>query len=98
MTKVTSPLFGAEAHGRIGEIGSFRRGRHGPEFIQHPKTRKVEAGPQPIIRACFQAAKAAHSAIPPIRIKIGDRWVKVRLPRWPEFWRQWLIDHPECRP
>lgn len=33
MVKVIRPLFSDEARGRIADIGSYRRGKHGPEFI-----------------------------------------------------------------
>ncbi|MDS4029496.1 MAG: hypothetical protein RKO66_05435 [Candidatus Contendobacter sp.] len=97
MAKVTRPLFSDEARGPIAGIGSFRMGAHGPEFIAPPKARKAEAQPKPKIRECFKAAKAAHSAIVPERINVNGDWRDIRLPRWPEFWRQWLIDHPDCQ-
>ncbi|MDS4070509.1 MAG: Ig-like domain-containing protein [Candidatus Competibacter sp.] len=40
MTKVTEPLFGFEAWGRIGDIGSFRRGWSCPQFIKAPPAKK----------------------------------------------------------
>ncbi len=96
MARITKPLFSDEARGSIAGLGSFRMGATGPQFIAPPKTRKAERGPRPKIRDCFAAAKAAHSAIVPTRIQIAGEWRDIRLPRWPEFWRQWLIDHPEC--
>lgn len=97
MTKVTGPLFGTQATGKIGPLGAFRAGRHGPEFVapQDP-TRRKATPPRPI-HACFAAAKAAHSAITPTPYWNGIEWRSHRLPSFPDFWRQWLIDHPECR-
>lgn len=40
MTKVTQPLFGTVAIGRIGNIGTFRRGASGPQFIKVPQAKK----------------------------------------------------------
>lgn len=40
MTKVTGPLFGSAAAGRIGSIGTFRRGKSGAQFIRAPKAKK----------------------------------------------------------
>ncbi|KAB2924159.1 MAG: hypothetical protein F9K25_17905 [Candidatus Contendobacter sp.] len=97
MAKVTKPLFSDEARGSIAGIGSFRMGQHGPQFIAPPQTRKVESGERPRIRDCFAAAKAAHSEITPTRVKIDKKWREVRFPKWPEFWRQWLLDHPDCK-
>ncbi|MDS4030785.1 MAG: hypothetical protein RKO66_12020 [Candidatus Contendobacter sp.] len=94
MAKITRPLFSDEARGSVAGLGSFRMGAHGPQFIAPPKTRKAEAQPRPAIRDQFAEAKAAHSAIVPERINVNGDWRNIRLPRWPEFWRQWLIDHP----
>lgn len=96
MTKVSSPLFGTSATGKIGAIGTFRMGRHGPEFIAIAKGSGGWTEPQDRLRACFTAAKAAHSLIEPTRYQVGKRWYSHRIPAWSDFWRQWLIDHPEC--
>lgn len=97
MTKVHSPLFGESAVGRIGNIGTFRMGRHGPEFIRQAQGVARRTDAQARIRECFQEAKAAHSLIEPTRFKIGDQWYEHRIPLWADFWRQWILDHPECR-
>lgn len=97
MAKVTRPLFANSASGPVAGMGSFRMGRHGPEFITPQKARKTEAGPRPKIRDGFAAAQAAYSQITPVKVKFGKKYRLIRLPRWPDFWRQWLIDHPEYR-
>lgn len=97
MAKVTSPLFAESASGPVAGIGSFRMGKNGPEFIAPPKTRKDEVGPQLKMRHCFAAAKAAYSLVTPTKVKFGKEYRLIRLPRWPDFFRQWLIDHPECQ-
>jgi len=96
MTRVTGPLFGTAAVGRIDDIGSFRMGRHGPEFIQQAKGSGGNTDAQQRLRTCFAEAKAAHSAITPTSYWDGDRTRYHRIPDWPTFWAQWLIDHPDC--
>lgn len=46
MTKVTEPLFGFEAWGSIGDIGSFRRGWSCQQFIKAPPAKKSQAKPK----------------------------------------------------
>lgn len=97
MTKIIGPLYGSAATGKLGDLGHFRKGPRGPQFVapQDPAARKaMEARP---IHACLAAAKAAHSAIPPQRVWNGKHWVWRRSPTWKVFWAQWLTQHPECR-
>lgn len=96
MTRIVGPLFGTSAVGRIGTIGSFRMGRHGPEFIQHAVGSGGASPAQLTLRACFSAAKAAHTAIVPTWVGVGEDARFIRVPDWPTFWRQWLIDNPGC--
>lgn len=97
MTKVTGPLFGTSANGNIGDLGYFRTTGTTSEFIAAPDvTARKPTTPRPIHR-CFAEAKAAHHLIPAVRVKEGDVWHTYRTPSWPDFWRQWLVDHPDCR-
>lgn len=96
MTRVAGPLFGSAAVGRVGRIGTFRRGRHGPEFIRIAQGGGGDSEAQRRLRACFAAAKAAHSEIAPTLYMVGKQKRYHRLPSWPVFWTQWLADHPEC--
>lgn len=98
MVKVVRPLFSDSARGRVADIGSFRMGRHGPEFIAQGRPTDRPTPRMLARRACFAAAKAAHSAIPPTGYMVGNRVRYRRVPDWPTFWRQWLVDHPECSP
>lgn len=93
MTKVTRPLYGDTARGNIGDIGTFRMGRYGAEFIQLARGGGGHTAEQERLRECFRQAKAAHSAIPPTPDESGAH----RVPPWTDFWRQWLIDHPGCK-
>ena len=56
MVKVTRPLFSNAAYGTFADIGTFRRGQHGPQLIKQiiVNDRKTEA--QLKMRACFKAA------------------------------------------
>ena len=86
MVKITRPLFSNEAYGKFADIGAFRRGQHGPQFMKLPvpNDRKTEA--QLKMRACFKAASIAWS-----KADQGTR------PTWPVYWQQWLVNHPECK-
>lgn len=97
MTKVTRPLFGDTARGNIGDLGTFRMGRYGPEFIAIARGTGGHSDAQLRLRDCFRAAKAAHSAIPPTPYESDGTSGTHRIPAWPDFWRQWLIDHSECQ-
>lgn len=97
MTKVTGPLFGTRATGSVADFGTFRMGQHGPEFIQIAAQDGPASEAQARLRACFATARAAWLLITPTKVKRGGRWVWRRSPPWPDYWRQWLIDHPECK-
>ena len=86
MVKVTSPLFSNAAYGTFADIGTFRRGQHGPQLIKQTivNDRKTEA--QLKMRACFKAAIREWS-----QLSVYTRAT------WPAYWRQWLVDHPECK-
>ena len=96
MVKVVRPLFSDSAHGRIADIGSFRMSRNGPQFIAQAQPRDNPTPGQLTRRECFKLAKAAHSAIEPTGFPNGTGTIFRRVPDWPTFWRQWLLDHPEC--
>ena len=96
MVKVVRPLFSDSARGRIADIGSFRMSRNGPQFIAQAQPTDNPNPAQLTRRACFAQAKAAHSAIPPTAYMVGNVTRYKRIPDWPSFWRQWLLDHPEC--
>ncbi|WP_262967068.1 hypothetical protein [Methylobacter psychrophilus] len=87
MVKVTRPLFADSAKGNLGNIGAFRRGQTGPQFIPLTVPTDRKTAKQLRLRACFSVAKKAHAAIPS-----GSR------PRWGIYWRQYLQEHPGCRP
>ena len=86
MVKVTRPLFSNAAYGTFADIGTFRRGQHGPQLIKQTivNDRKTEA--QLKMRACFKAAISEWSQL--------SVWTRTT---WPVYWRQWLVDHPECK-
>jgi hypothetical protein len=96
MVKVTRPLFSDTAHGSFADIGTFRRGRHGPEFIKIGGGGGIQPERQERLKACFAEAKAAHAQLPKIKVRRGNYWRWIIETPWPEFWAQWRIDHPEC--
>lgn len=85
MTKVTGPLFSVSASGQLRDIGTFKNGRYGPEFI--PLNRPAGKKPEPAvpIRKCLKAARAVYWKIP-----------KLERPLWGDFWRDWLATHEDC--
>ena len=87
MVKVVRPLFSDSARGNIADIGSFRMAPSGPQFIAMASPSDPKTAPQLQSRDCFRRAKAEHTAL-------GDG----NRPPWPDFWRTWLADHPECMP
>lgn len=96
MTRVFSPLFGTAASGRVGTLGSMRTRGGKTQFIQQAKGLGGRTAAQQRLRACFAAAKAAHSALPIETHYVGDVPYHYRTPAWPDFWRQWLADHEDC--
>jgi hypothetical protein len=97
MVRIVSPLFGTAATGNVGTAGTFRMSRYGPEFIAIAKGSGGDTPAQRALRACFKEAKAAHSLIEPTPWISGKKSGLARVPDWPTFWQQWLLDHPECR-
>ena len=95
MTRQTIALVAAGAFAcTVLAVGSTMA--HGPQFIAQAQPTDNPTPQQLTRRACFAQAKAAHSAIPPTAFWDGQRTTWRRVPDWPSFWRQWLIDHPEC--
>lgn len=97
MVKVIRPLFSDSATGRIGEIGTYRMSRNGPQFMLLAKPTDRQTIRQMQLRACFRAAKKAHSQIPPTEFWNGRRTVYRRVPAWAVFWAQWRAEHPDCQ-
>ena len=85
MVKITRPLFSDSATGNIGNIGTFRRGQTGPQFIPLSRPTDRKTAKQLRLRACFSVAKKAHAGLP-----------KATRPNWGDYWRQYLQDHPGC--
>lgn len=94
MTKVTGPLFSDDAKGDIADLGTFRRHGGSFQFIAFARGAGGHTDRQAALRQRFKAAKAAHSQIEPQWVAINGRRYFRRTPTWPDFWAQWLIDHP----
>ena len=86
MVKVTRPLFSNAAYGTFADIGTFRRGQQGPQLIKQTIVNDRKTESQLKMRACFKVAINAWSQLP----------VYTRG-KWSVYWRQWLVDHPECK-
>jgi hypothetical protein len=93
MATVTRPLFSDEASGPVGKLLLFRATRHGPTVQllrwrpHHPRPDLEEH------RAKFARARAAWLQIPPTpHVEQRDQYWRTywyRVPRWPEFWREY---------
>lgn len=97
MVKVIRPLFADTATGSVKGLGSFRMGQHGPELIKAGGGGGKQPERQKRLKQCFAEAKAAHAASPTETVKRQGAFVQIHTTRWAAFWRQWLIDHPECK-
>jgi hypothetical protein len=86
MVKVTRPLFSNAAYGTFADIGTFRRGQHGPQLIKQTIVNDRKSESQLKMRACFKVAISEWSQLPPLT-----------RGKWSVYWRQWLVDHPECK-
>jgi hypothetical protein len=86
MVKVTRPLFSNAAYGTFADIGTFRRGKHGPQLIKKTIVNDRKSEGQLKMRACFKVAINAWSQLPPLT-----------RGKWSVYWRQWLVNHPECK-
>jgi hypothetical protein len=86
MVKVTRPLFSNAAYGTFADIGTFRRGKHGPQLIKQTIVNDRKSEGQLKMRACFKAAISEWSQLPTLT-----------RGKWSVYWRQWLVDHPECK-
>ena len=95
--KLDSPLFGDTARGTIRGFGTFRTTTAGTHLVTNARGNRTSVGATTNLRACFASAKAAHAALPLTWTKIGGRWHGRRVPDWPAFWLQWLIDNPGCK-
>ncbi len=92
--KIDSPLFSDAASGAIRGVGSFRTTPGGTFLVPSPGGNTTPNPAQQQQRNSFADAKAAHSKIVPSIVFAGGRYRKRRIPSWPDFWAQWLINNP----
>lgn len=92
--KIGSPLFSSSASGSIRGVGSFRATAGGVFLCTGLRGNTLPVPALAAWRAAFAEAKAAHTALAPQWVIAGGRHRWVRVPSWPAFWAQWLIDHP----
>ncbi len=90
MAKVTQAFFSTDATGTLPGFGTVSRRQGGTSTVSlNSGGNPAPARDTPEERAGFAAARAAWLAIEPTRIRAtyGYRWV--RIPRWPDFARDW---------
>lgn len=63
MVKVTRPLFSNAAYGTFADIGTFRRGQHGPQLVKQIIVNDRKSESQLKMRACFKAAISEWSQL-----------------------------------
>ena len=86
MAKVTKPLFANAATGSIAGVGSFRKGKHGYQFMTTSAPTKDPTAAQLKMRACFSVARSAWCQLP-----------EQSRSTWPVYWRAYILAHPECK-
>ena len=62
MTRLTGPLYAAQAHGAIRHIGTYQASPHGPRLLALPKKRALSLPHLAKYRARFAIAAARWSA------------------------------------
>jgi hypothetical protein len=86
MVRITGPLFGTCATGKVAGVGSFRKTATGVSLVKAPPMSRTPTVEQRRIQECIAAAMRSWAGIH-----------KYTRPFWPNYWAQWQIDHPECR-
>ena len=98
MPKVTGPLFGTSAHGRVINAGSFRRRGETTIFQRLPPYPGEATPKQAAIRACFAAARTAWAASPQRYWWASGVLHHEYITPWAVWWDDWRANHPECNP
>lgn len=94
MVRITRPLFATSATGKIKGMGSYRKTRAGTvHLINHAWPNPNSTRPSPVNAQHLAIAKRQHAQIAPTQILIGGKLRWLILPRWPEFWVQYLVDN-----
>ena len=94
MVRITRPLFSDTASGKIKGMGSYRKTRAGTvHLINHAWPNPNSTRPSPVNAQHLAIAKRQHAQIAPTQILIGGKLRWLILPRWPEFWVQYLVDN-----
>ena len=86
MARITGPLFGTCATGKVAGVGSFRKHAGGVSMVPAPPMSRTPTVEQRRIQECIAAAMRTWSSM-----HVYTRGY------WPNFWWQWQQDHPECR-
>lgn len=96
MPKVTGPLFGTSAHGKVPGVGSFRRTPTGVVFQKEGPPAPPPTARQITMRNCMSEARRAWAVSPKYVRYIGGHAYWFYVTEWPTWWSNWRLDHPEC--
>lgn len=92
--KISNPLFGTTARGIISRVGSFRRARSGTYHIVTGQLgNRTNHAASADLNNHFAIAKAQHSAIVPTVISTPSGPRLRRVPSWPDYWEQYVLDN-----
>jgi hypothetical protein len=94
MAKVGRPLFSDTVKGGLRGVGVFVTKGTSTTFRSYPKRTVVASSAQNLQRSKFNLARIDWLKLPVIDEPFKNRVLHHRVPSWPEFFRQWLIDNP----
>lgn len=94
--KVTSPLFAVSASGSIAGVGTYSRLPDGSFIVTAVKTGNPNPNKDNLrMRESFKEAMAIWITLPKTLRPLNGRFYWIINPRWPDYWAQWVLDHPE---
>ncbi len=96
--KITRPLFADSAKSTIRSVGKYVI-KNGQSYIISEKKNPALAKNLPeSMSDCLAQAKKLHSLIPPTQVNVSGKLVMRIIPKWADYWSQYLIDNPACIP
>jgi len=94
--RLIKPLYADSANGKLRNIGVYTT-INGKSYLITDRRNKAAVNNLPKnIAGCMKNAKILHSQIPKTLILDGGQFVWRIIPKWGDYWRQYLIDNPEC--
>ncbi len=96
--KINRPLYGDSATGVVKNLGRFIR-KNGAIYLTDEKKKNRIADNLPLsMQSCLSIAKKEHALIPKTSVVINGKTTLRIIPTWPDYWAQYLIDNPSCKP